>query len=171
MGTKIAHKDRLETEYIVLFDSRDSKRASDTSWDFQVRFHDLEMGVLKNVSSVEVIGLAFPRVKQEDYVFLSIPELSSTFLTTDPHNPHPTFMFYYDSYNVPACEKKAMKGGDFYKKVLTFQPFVTQLSQLTFVFTKYGGDITLEDLDLDDPGETPHVSIILKITTTDPFSN
>lgn len=170
MGTRILHKDKLDAEYIILFDSRDSKRGLDTSWNFQVRLHDLEVGVLKNVSSVEVLGLAFPRVKLEDYVFLSIPELSSTFLTSDSANPHPTFVFYFDSYNVPACEKKAMKGGDFYKKQLTFQPFITQLSQLTFIFTKYGGDISLEDLDLDDPGETPHVSIVLKITTTDPFS-
>lgn len=171
MGTRVIHKDKLDTEYLVLFDSRDSKRPFDTSWNFQIRFQDLEMGVLKNVSSIEILGLAFPRVKLEDYVFLSIPEVNSPFMTTDSQNPRPSFVFYFDSYNVPACEKKAMKGGDFYKKLVTFQPFISQLSQLTFSFTKYGGDITIQDLDLDDPGETPHVSILMKITTTEPFSS
>lgn len=167
MGTKVVYKDKLETEYVMLFDSRDSKRVGDTPWEFQIRFHDLEIGILKNVSYVEILGVAFPKITGEDYCFLSIPEFPSQFVTSDTENSHPHFMFYFDNYNLPVSEKKAAKGADFYKKVIPFQPHLSQLSQMTFKFTKHGGNITLSDLN----NATPHVSLLVKVVTVEPFTD
>ena len=155
----------MPTEYTVLFDSRDRVDTPVVPWKFRCNLESINVGALKNVQSVEILGICFPRIKNEDYFFMNIKELPTEMYTTDGLHEEVGTVFYFDNYNLPTNEVKALKGTDFVRKCLNFHPCIPHLNHMTFEFKKHGGDLALSDFDAVSNADIKNISILLKITT------
>lgn len=137
---------RREVIKHVFVDSRDI----DTTSPFEYTIH---MEVLKNVMSVELKAISFPKVNGEDYFIFDVDELKNRISSNDNQGSHRTFAICYflDSSNIPGT-KNIINGADFDVKMKQFDT-LDSLSKLTIKFKKHGGAL-IQAIDVNN--ETQH---------------
>ena len=105
-----------------------------------------------HVSEIELLGIILPKMKDESYFILNIPEFTGNIHSSDNSSSHDTFaVIYYDS---ESANLKPLKGKDFVQKVQRFSPVINTLNKFTIQFKKYGGDlINCDDLNIAKSGD------------------
>lgn len=120
----------------------------------------------RNVTSVELMAVSFPKILGEEWVCLSIEELDDNLDSIDGGSNGKFAIIYFD--NVPTGVAKPLKGRDFIQKVVTFDPPLSSLDKLTIRFLKHGNlPVTRADLaplgTTNFSGISGNNSMILKI--------
>ena len=146
----------------LLVDNRDRPDPTNTSpFDFVLRLSAAGVDRYENVVSVELKGLAFPKVAGEPYVILDVRELNEQLDATNGAANRTFGVAYFDSELLTPGQIKAVKGYDFYQREALFNPPLPSLDRLTVRFLCHSGNaVTVADT----AGET-HASMLLEITT------
>ena len=115
-----------------------------------------------HVTKVELKALCFPKVKDESYVIVDIPEFSGRIHSNDNRASHESFaIVYFDNGSMETGVAKPMKGKDFDDKVHYFNPPDNTLNKFSVTFKKHGGDVvTFSDLVAE--GQTLDVNTLLQ---------
>lgn len=146
----------------LLVDARDRPDPANTSpFDFSLSLSAVGVGRYENVTSVELKGLAFPKVQGEPYVVLDIAEFADQLDATNSA-AHRTFaVAYFDSTDLGTGAIRPIKGYDFYQKSVEFSPPLRVLDKLTVRFTTHGGNV----VQTTATAGNAHASMLLEITT------
>lgn len=158
-------------EYLHI-DSRDRNVAAHPSaLKYRMSLEETCLGNLRNITEIELIGWCFPKIANEEYAVLEISELEPRMQSTNNLSTGKFAILYFDNYNIPKGEIKPMKGGDFDKKIIQYDPPLPSLSHISISFTKHGGDI--EEADITPSGglgpehEVGRNNLLFKITSRD----
>lgn len=177
----VRQRDFPTKNHVLFVDNRDRNRAFDDKggyatntapYCFTVNMEDIARGRFENVVSVEMKSLVFPKIADEPYVVVDIEEFRTgidTVNATDPRNDDVFAVAYFDgvtapsgaSGGMPAGDLKAIRGVDFYKKIVTFNPPLATLHKMNVNFKKYGG----QKVTKADVANVEHVSFILEVVT------
>lgn len=113
----------------------------------------LEIPPYTNIKCVELRGISFPKMENEMYFVLDIPEFSGRLHSSDNKGSHETFAsIYYDSSSLLKGDVKPLRGNDFDTKEYIFNPIEKRLNKFTIRFLKYGGNIaTFSDIYTGTP--------------------
>ena len=142
----------------------------ENTYNYTIEFDKDQYPLFKNVTSVELKAIAFPKMDNNDHYFImDIEECRSPeHLFSEPKINQSFAMVYYDNTMLGKNEIKPMKGPDFYEKKTIFDPPLNVLNKITVTFKKSNGDtiLTGDFADLTDeiPPKKPH-SFLLEITT------
>lgn len=159
-------QEQITLTHRLFVDSRDCVSNLST-FEFTVYlsdpFRESSIGVSQftRVKSVELKGLAFPRIDNE-YVIMSVDELNDDKLLGSNNASNQSFaVCYFDSDVQTIGHIKAMKGYDYYQKSVTFNPVLASLSKLTVSFKKRDGQL----VSTSDTANVNHCSFMLEITS------
>lgn len=140
-----------KAEYLVervLFDSRDlpPQWANTFSGTFYLGNPTLATGdgqaTIKNVVSVELRALDFPKVDGERYIIMDIPALNDGQLGATNSAAHRTFAVgYFDSDALTPGAHKPQKGTDFYQKIIKYDPPIAKLDRVSVSFKQHDGSV------------------------------
>jgi hypothetical protein len=151
----------------LFVDNRDRHPSSSASpFDFKIVFGNDPAGSVgiagyRNVVSVELKALAFPKVVNERYVIIRIDELTDNMLEASCSSAQDAFsIMYFDSDALATGAVKPLKGADFYQKTIVFRRPLAKLDSLSIRFLKYDGTI----VTLAETGNVSHVSMLFEIT-------
>lgn len=149
-------QERHKTTHIFFIDSRDVNKTKDFQYDI------LMETPFKNVCSIELKGLSFPKVQNEQYVIIDIDECKDRLTSVDNSASHRSFaVCYFDKLNTG--EVRPMRGADFDQKKYEFKPVVNKLGKLRISFKKYNGEIITSG---DVNGVLDH-TLLFEVTTFD----
>lgn len=129
-GPKLVN--HIHDSHILFVDSRQGNEEGNTS--FVVDLNTTNHGPYKNVSYVELLGMSMNTQclvdSGEHYVVLDIKELNSRVHSTSPFVANRFCTVYFD-VGTTGVVTKAVKGTDFDRKFIEFQPTLSALSKLT----------------------------------------
>ena len=120
--------------------------------------------MIKNVTSIELKALSFPKIANERYVILDFDNINDDNLGATNSTAHRTFaVSYFDSDLLPPGAQKPAKGTDFYQKTIRYRPALNKLDRVKVNFKKYDGNT----VTASDVGGTANVnySFVLEITS------
>lgn len=118
----------------------------------------LNIGPYNEVVQVELLGLCFPKVANENYVIIDIPELHGVLHSSDNIGSHDKFaIVYFDNAQMSPGETKPMKGKDFAPKICRLNPPIKSLNKFTIKFLTHGGSIV-------GPVNLNNVSLLFEFT-------
>lgn len=127
-------------------------------------FRETSIGTsqLTRVKSVELKGLAFPKIN-DDYVIMDVQELNDDTLLGSNSASHQAFaVCYFDSDVIQNVgEIRPIKGYDFYQKAVLFNPVLPSLSKLTVKFKKRDGSV----ITTTDTANVNRCSFMLEIVS------
>jgi hypothetical protein len=147
----------------LLVDNRDRPDPANTNpFDFVLRLTDTGVDRYENVVSVELKGLAFPKVAGEPYVVLDVRELNEQLDATNSAANRTFGVAYFDSELLTPGQIKAVKGYDFYQREALFNPPLPSLDRLTVRFLRHSGNV----VTVTDTAGEAHASMLLEITTS-----
>lgn len=145
----------------VMVDARDRFDPTNSSpFNFTLDLVDKGIGPFKSVQSVEVKGLAFPKIANEPYVVMCVEQFNSDSMleTTFDGGNRMYAVFYFDTDQMPVGAVKPIKAIDFYQKTMRFNPPIA-LNQLTVSFRKWDGTT----VTTADTGGAAHVSFVMEV--------
>ena len=154
----------------VIFDSRDIAATSPNSFAgtfFLGNPNDAVadgQAMIRNVVSIELKALSFPKIANERYVILDFNNINDDNLGATSTTAHKTFaVSYFDSDLLPAGAQKPAKGTDFYQKTIRYRPALNKLDRINVNFKKYDGNT----VTASDVGGTANVnySFVLEVTS------
>lgn len=149
------HATERKTSHIFFVDSRDVTKSNPFQYDI------LMDTPFKNVYSIELKGLSFPKVNDEQYVIMDIDECKDRVESIDNSASHRSFaVCYFDKLNTG--EIRPMRGADFDRKYYEFNPMMNKLGKLRISFRKYDGSIVTP---VDVNGVIDH-TLLFEITTS-----
>lgn len=144
-----------EKKHIFFVDSR----------DVQNKYEDFSYAIeiptpYKNVKSIELKGMSFPKIADENYVILEIDECKDRVESVDGGSANRTFaVCYFDKLDTG--EVRPTRGADFDRKFYTFNPPLNKLGRINIRFKKHGGNVvTTSDVN----GFINH-TLLFEITT------
>jgi hypothetical protein len=165
---------------ILFIDNRDRDRTNDDKgaytvntapYAFTVNMEDISRGRYENVVSCELKSLIFPKIDEESYVVVDIEEFQDAHDVVNSTNTNMDHVFAIANFDGvdatnPASgmqpgDRKPIRGIDFYKKIVNFNPPLASLHKLTCKFRKYGGNVVTKA----DVGNVENVSFILEVVT------
>lgn len=127
-------EERQKISHIFFVDSRDVSKTNDFQYDI------LMDTPFKNVHSIELKGISFPKVNNEQYIIIDIDECKDRVESVDNSASHRSFaVCYFDKLNTG--DVRPMRGADFDTKYYEFKPIVSKLGKLRISFRKYNGDV------------------------------
>jgi len=153
-GSGEAHKKR-NTFFV---DSRDIPKTNNFSYAITID------DAFKNVQSIELKGISFPKIEYESYVILEIDECKDRVESVDNSAAHHSFaVCYFDK--LATGEIRPMRGDFFDRKNYIFNPSLNKLGKLNIRFKKQNGNIVkASDVGGDDnTGHTLLFEIVTKI--------
>lgn len=99
------------------------------------------------VKQVELLGISFPKIENEMYFIVDIPEFDGV-LHASHANAHEKFaIVYYDDSTIEKGTIQALRGTDFVRKICTFNPPLNNFSKFKIRFLTRDGPITYRYLD------------------------
>jgi hypothetical protein len=113
------------------------------------------------VSKIELKGISFPKVENEDYILLKLNDLNTSFWSSDGSSQKTDLfaVIYFDNSSLITGTRKPSKGSDFTQKMVEFDGGVF-LSYLHIQFTLFNG----EQITTDKTNNVDNHSLILEIT-------
>ena len=108
--------------------------------DWSSVIHSLNISPYEEVTQVELKAISFPKIADESYYILDIPEFSGRLHSSDNTGSHETFAIVYYNDTVVGDATPA-KGADFDEKIHVFNPPLKHLNKFRIRFKKHGGDI------------------------------
>ena len=94
------------------------------------------------VTEAELLGVSFPKIDDEMYFIIDIPEFNSMLHSSDNKGSHDKFcIVYYDNSSMQRGDTKPIKGYDFSPKRSVFKPPLQSLNKMTVMFKKHNGDV------------------------------
>lgn len=173
-------KDFALRNNILFIDNRDRDRTNDDKGDyttntapysFTVDMENVARGRYENVVSCELKSLIFPKIEEESYVIVDIPEFQDAHDVVNSTNSTMDHVFAIANFDGvdatnPASgmqpgDRKPIRGIDFYRKIVNFNPPLASLHKLTCTFRKYGGNVVTKA----DVANVENVSFILEVVT------
>ena len=146
----------------LLVDNRDRPDAANTHpFDFSIYLTRTGVDRYENVTSVELKGLAFPKVDNEPYVIMDIREFADNLDATNNAANRTFGVAYFDSELLTPGQIRPVKGYDFYQREVKFNPPLAQLDRLTLRFLTHSGNV----VSLASTNNVSHVSMLLEVTT------
>lgn len=144
-----------EKKHIFFVDSRDvPNKFGDFSYAIEIPTP------YKNVKSIELKGMSFPKIADENYVILEIDECKDRVESVDGGSADRTFaVCYFDK--MATGEVRPTRGADFDRKFYTFNPPLNRLGRIHVKFKKHGGSVVAAS---DVNGVTNH-TLLFEITT------
>lgn len=125
----------------------------------------LNVAPYEHVKTVQLLGVCFPKVKDEMYCVIDIPEFNGRLHHSDKHNHDSFATLYFDTSKLNTGDAKPLKGYDFDKKVYVYNPPESRLNRFTINFKKYGGaPVTFGDLTENVIDSTEATSVLAKIS-------
>ena len=148
---------RNTKRHVILLDNRD--RTSGTEFNFRAGINTW----LENITEVRLLAACVPKVKDEMYVILSIPEFSNDdLLTSSSKQRRDVFaVLFFDATTLATGAVKTVKGSDFGGWVSTMRPPIPRIERMTIVLTKPDGTPVLPA----DTAGANAVSLMLEVTT------
>ena len=153
----------------LFIDNRD--RHEGTPFDFKVKFGSAtatqptisnSITPYENIQSMELRGVAFPKIANEPYVILSIEELNDDMLDATCPAAHRAYaIIYFDTDALAPGVIKPLKGVDFYQKLVKFKPPISRLNRLSIKFLKYDGSI----VTTTDTNNVNSATLMFEVTT------
>lgn len=145
-----------EKTHTFFVDSRDV-RDKDTDFSYTI---DIPTPY-KNVLKIELKGLSFPKILDENYVIVDIDECRDRVESVDGGSADRSFaVCYFDK--IATGEVRPMRGADFDEKVYVFNPPLSKLGRINVRFKKHGGRVVTSS----DVGNVLNHSLLFEITTT-----
>ena len=140
---------KFYTQHLLL-DFRDFQTQITQDLEIKVKLNDLGFPRYENIHSVELKGISFPKMNNDEiYYILDIYEFGGRLHSSDNVGSHEMFaIIYYDNSGQSAGHIKPMKGKDFDEKTYIFNPIEKSLNVLTISFKKYGGTV-IKKTDID----------------------
>lgn len=179
----------IEYDQFLFIDGRDffENPSLTTPLQFQIQFSNgymgsngstgykknvLEIPPYTNIKSVELKGVSFPKIENEIYFTMDIPEFSGRLHSSDNKGSHETFAsIYYDSGSLLKGDVKPLRGTDFDTKKYVFNPIEKRLNKFTVRFSKYGGQpITFDDIYAGSSFNTDLNKVLSNITVLFKFT-
>ena len=173
-------KDFALRNNILFIDNRDRDRTNDDKgayttntapYSFTVDMGNIARGRYENVVSCELKSLIFPKIEEESYVIVDIPEFQDAYDVVNSTNSTMDHVFAIANFDGvdatnPASgmqpgDRKSIRGIDFYRKIVNFNPPLASLHKLTCTFRKYGGNVVTKA----DVANVENVSFILEVVT------
>uniref|UniRef100_A0A6C0F624 Uncharacterized protein n=1 Tax=viral metagenome TaxID=1070528 RepID=A0A6C0F624_9ZZZZ len=103
------------------------------------------------VKTAELAAYSIPKLDDEMYIILDIPEFSTRLHSSDYDGSYDKFsILYFDNSTMNTGDIKPMKGANFDKKIYNFNPPDRLFNKFTITLRKHGGDI----VKLSDFGAT-----------------
>lgn len=154
----------------LFVDARDRYDSANSSpFNFRVyldnahRDNHTGVSAYENVTSIEMKGLAIPKISNEPYVIVDIDECNDNVLDATNNPANGAFAIaYYDADTLSVGSVKPIKGIDYYQKKITFNPPIPRLDRLSIKFKKHDGNV----ITTSDTANGDHVSILFEITTS-----
>ena len=158
------------TTHRLFVDARDRYDSANSSpFNFRVyldnahRDNHTGVSAYENVTSIEMKGLAIPKIANEPYVIVDIDECNDNVLDATSNPANGAFAIaYYDSDTLSVGSVKPIKGIDYYQKRVVFNPPIPRLDRLSLKFKKHDGNV----ITVSDTANTAHVSVLFEITTS-----
>lgn len=158
------HDQHLFLDFRDYFDA--TTVTASTAVDFVVHLSQasgpLYIEPYRYVEMSELKAFCFPKIKNEMYAVLDIPEFSSARVhsseSTGANNKFA--VIYFDSETLAAGETKPSRGSDFDKKVHVFNPPESNFNRFSVRILKYGntpvtfGDLTQDGVVTESVAET-----------------
>jgi hypothetical protein len=135
-------------------------------YSFVVDLESSNIEKLINVSTVELKGLSFPKIENENYVIVDISEFSGLIDSTDNASNRVFGIAYFDGVTsgsgsgLQVGDVKPIKGSDFIKKLAVFEP-PRMFSKLHINFRTHGGNLVTKAM----VGNVENISMILQFET------
>lgn len=152
--------------HYLLIDNRDRENSSDSPYSFVINLDNVGRGRYENVLSVQLKTLVFPKILNETYVIVDIPEFSDNIHSSD-NGAHRSFaVAFFDGVDAPVDpplapgDRKPIKANDCHPQIKVFNPVLTSLSRLRVNFRKHGGALVTPA----DVGNVEDVNFLLEIT-------
>jgi hypothetical protein len=141
-------------KHMFFVDSRDIEKSDD--FQYSIIISD----PYKNVHSIELKGISFPKIADENYVILEIDECKDRLDSIDGSVVQRSFcVCYFDLLNTG--DIRPLRGSDFDRKLYVFNPVVSKLGKLNIRFRKHDGSIVSSS---DVNGIVKH-TLLFEITT------
>jgi hypothetical protein len=158
------------TLHRLFVDARDRFDAGNTSpFDFRVyldnahRDNHTGVSAYENVVSIEMKGLAVPKLVDEPYVIVNIIECNDNVLDATNNAANRAFAIaYFDADTLAVGSVKPIKGIDYYQKKIVFNPPIPRLDRLSIQLLKHDGNV----VTVSDTANSTHVSILFEVMTT-----
>ena len=145
----------------VFVDARDRADPDSSPFDFSISLTARGLAPFRNVKSVELKGIAFPKVANEPYVIMDVEQLADQMDATFDAGHRSYVVLYFDTDQIPVGSIKPIKAYDFYQKDAAFNPALPTLDRLTIKFKKYDGSL----ITTADTAGATHVSFMLEVVT------
>ena len=156
-----APKDAPTVTRRLFVDNRDRRDPANASpFDFTLSLTECGVPRYENVGSVELKGIAFPKVNDEMYVVMDVDRLNEQLDSTSSAAHRAFALLYFDNDAMTPGSVKPIKAYDFYQKSSTFNPPLPVVDVLHVRFLKHDGTVVTSD---DTAGNTD-VSFLLEAT-------
>jgi len=144
----------------IFVDSRSVPSAGDP-FNYRVVFGEVGIPHFKGVTKIELKGISFPKVENEDYVLLKLNDLNTSFWSSDGSSQKTDLfaVIYFDNSSLPTGTRKPSKGSDFTEKMVEFDGGIF-LAYLHLEFTLFNG----EPITTAKTNDISNHSVILEIT-------
>ena len=102
----------------------------------------------EQVTQVELKAVCLPKIADEMYYVIDIPEFSGRLHSSDNTGSHESFcMVYYPNHSIAVGSATPAKGSDFDQKLHVITPPIKSLSKFSIKFKKHGGEVlTVSDI-------------------------
>lgn len=151
----------------VLFDSRDIAANTFAGVFYLGSPEDATpdgQALIRNVVSIELKALSFPKIANERYVVLDFGPINDDHLGATNSAAHNTFaVSYFDSDLLTPGSQKPSKGIDYYQKTIRYRPALNKLDRVNVNFKKHDGNT----VTASDVGGTANVnySFVLEVVS------
>jgi hypothetical protein len=134
---------REKRKHIFFVDSRDVT-TKNNDFDYTIIIDT----PYKNVHSIELKGISFPKIEDENYVIIDIEECRDRLNSIDGSGAHRSFAIcYFD--NIATGIVQPMRGSDFDRKVYIFNPTLQKFGKIHVRFKKQNGAV-VQPLDVNN---------------------
>ena len=154
---------------LLFVDARDYITSSDANTPLSINVvlsdsnskSSLNIPSYEQVTHVELKAVCFPKIDDEIYYVIDIPEFSGRLHSSDNSGSHESFaIVYYPNDIGETGSVIPAKGSDFDQKLHLLNPPIKSLSKFSITFRKHGGDIlTLDQIS----NATDYASAIKKV--------
>ena len=133
-----------ERKRLLFVDSRDCVSSGDSRFEYTVNIGSDQTGSVatdpyNNVSKIELKAISFPKIDGEDYVIMTISEISDYLDSTSNDAHRSSCVVFFDNAQLATGEKKTVYPLAGNGREFVLNPIIPKLSKLHVKFSKRKG--------------------------------